>query len=191
MTGEFAGIEKEKKQTSKQKRSEFFFFFFPENKEDTEQSEQAWAFLVFCCLFLCYFGCSQLCVSVPQLAFCPLTLQELRLTPTVLSLPRPHPALAVTHQKEDRRAPQPPDSIPGLLTPACDCPGEDSSMLAHHQALTASSGIIWAPRLLLEWGGGYCVPLHWPAENWSPLSISSELRLWKPRFWPTVLGCYF
>ena len=42
--GEFVAVNREKKK----KRNDFFFFFsFPENKEDKENSEQAWTFLVF------------------------------------------------------------------------------------------------------------------------------------------------
>ena len=45
MRGEFVGVKRKKK-----KKWVFFFRFFPENKEDKDQSEQAWAFLL-CFLF--------------------------------------------------------------------------------------------------------------------------------------------
>ena len=95
---------------------------FPENEGDKKNSEQAWTFLVSFTLT----APNSVCLYL-SLLFCPLTLQELHFAPIILCLPLQHslnlmvPLFYKTYQKEGHRATELPDSITGLLMPACDC----------------------------------------------------------------------
>ena len=71
MMGEFVAVKRREKE---KKKSELKKFFFPENKEDKENSEQAWSLQDFTSLFLIY-------SLQPSLLFCSLTLHELHPAP--------------------------------------------------------------------------------------------------------------